>query len=128
VGEGIRHTVEQIQQFSDFFKEVDPYDHPVVVHTDGTRAGQEATYNGLLGFPTVGGASLHSNEVEDNFEDVLYWIQQSATADHKWVVSNDEQGPSHNGVLPDLNDTERNSIRINSLWGTIMAGGAYVHL
>ena len=126
VGEENTNTDEERKSFIEFFKDVDPYNHPVVVHTRPIRPYQEEVYIPLLGYPRFDGASVHSL-LEENFNDVLHWIQQSAAANHRWVVSNDEQGPNDYGVVPDMNDTEHNSIRKEALWGTIMAGGAYVH-
>lgn len=53
-------------------------------------------------------------------------MQQSAALRRKWVVSNDEQNPANDVVLPDRVDPNHDIIRINSLWGNIMAGGAGV--
>ena len=127
MGELNRNTPEALKQFSDFFKKVDPYDHLIAVRTGSSREAQTDVYNPLLGYPTFDGASLRTLP-ESTFSDVLHWVDQSALAGRKWVVSCDDQGPSDEGVLPDVNDTEHNSTRQAVLWGTFMAGGAYVQL
>lgn len=60
------------------------------------------------------------------FSNTLRWVQQSAALRKKWIVSNDEQNSANDGVLPDRVDPNHDVIRINSLWGNIMAGGAGV--
>ena len=123
MGEEITNTPDEIKKFSDFFKEVDPYDHPVVAHTRQNDFEQKEVYNPLLGYPTFDGASLHGF-LNVSFNEVLYWVNQSASAGRKWVVAYDEIGPNKIGVAPDLNDTKHDSIRQAALWGTFMAGGA----
>ena len=123
MGEEITNTPEEIKEFSDFFKEFDPYDHPVVAHTRTVKYQQEEKYKPLLGYESYDGVSLHAF-LNVSFDEVLYWVQQSAAAGKKWVVAFDESAPSSTGVAPDSNDTEHDSIRSAALWGTIMAGGA----
>ena len=53
------------------------------------------------------------------FQDTLEWVTNSANADRKWIVSNDEQNDK------DVPQTE-DSVRKDVLWGNIMAGGAGV--
>lgn len=89
LGEENTNTDAQRKQFSDYFKEVDPYDSPVVMHT--IQAQKEEAYAPLLGHPSFNGASLLSG-VESGFSDTLEWVQRSAAAGQKWVVAFDEQG------------------------------------
>lgn len=100
---------------------MDPYSHPVVSHSVSTE--KEATYSPLLGLSTFDGASLNG-EPDDVFDTTLEWVQRSASAGHKWIVSSDEQSPPSQGVAPDSMDPLHDSIRQNVLWGNIMAGGA----
>lgn len=44
----------------------------------------------------------------------------------KWVVSNDEQSPQQDGVVPDSVDSTHDVIRKQVLWGNIMYGGGGV--
>ena len=125
VGEEITNTPKEIKEFSDFFKKVDPYDHPVVAHSRTNFGDQKEVYKPLLGYPTYDGVALHAF-LNASFTEVLYWVNQSAAVGRKWVVAFDEIGPNKVGVAPDANDTEHNSIRKTALWGTFMAGGAYV--
>jgi hypothetical protein len=84
---------------------------------------KEGTYGPLLGRQSFDGASLNG-EPSDVFDVTLEWVQRSASAGHKWIVSSDEQSPPSQGVAPDIIDPLQDSIRQNVLWGNIMAGGA----
>ena len=53
-------------------------------------------------------------------------MNESSTAGHKWIISNDEQGPSSDGIVPDEIDPTHDTIRQNILWATFMNGGAGV--
>ena len=73
-------------------------------------------------------------------QQTLKWVRASATAGRPWVVCNDEQNPASLGVPPDPGyrgyagrdksgkgiGYDLHDIRKNTLWGTIMAGGAGV--
>jgi hypothetical protein len=134
------------------FREVDPYGHPVVIHT--YPGEQDRVYTPLLG-PASGltGASLQ-NHWEVAHQRVLKWRRESARAGRPWVVANDEQGPASLGVPPDPGfegfsgkakekkkegspsgvggasgggrEYDIDDIRRRTLWGTLMAGGAGV--
>ena len=64
----------------------------------------------------------------------LKWIKESNAAGRPWVVANDEQNPSLQGVPPDPGfgkyapnkGYDINDVRKQVLWGNIMAGGAGV--
>ena len=121
LSEEISNTVEQIEEFSEYFKELDPYDHMVVFHT----GSNSDFYSNFLGYKSIDGASLQ-NTPALVFRNTLRWVTQSAAAGKKWVVANDEQNSAMNGVLPDSVDPDHDIIREEVLWGNIMAGGAGV--
>jgi hypothetical protein len=123
LGEENRNTDMQRKAYADYFKEIDPYQHPVVVHTFPRQ--KEAIYADLLGYSTFDGASLQSSP-QLVFNDTLEWRTRSAAAGRKWVVANDEQGDAQTGVAPDDVDPTHDGIRENVLWGNLMAGGAGV--
>ena len=114
---------EYIKQFSDFFKEFDPYDHPVVARTRPSQETQIEVYEPLLGYSSYHGVSLRAPG-ELAYNHTLYWVQRSAAAGRKWIVSYDEQAADDRGVEPDVNGTAHAFTRKASLWGNIMAGGA----
>ena len=116
LSEEITNTVPQIKQFSDYIKRIDPYQHIVVTHTfpDDT-----ALYNKLIGYPTFDGPSLQQRP-EEVFDLTLLFVEASATADRKWIVTNDEQNPASDGVVPDSEDPNHDRIRQYALWGNLM--------
>jgi transcriptional regulator CtsR len=121
LGEENTNTDAQRKAFADYFKQVDPYDHPVVIHT--FPGDKDAVYTPLLGHATLDGASLQSDP-GSVFNDTKKWVDQSANAGHPWVVANDEQGSANAGVVPDADDYWHDTIRKDVLWGNAMAGGA----
>lgn len=117
LGEENTNTDAQRKAFSDYFKEIDPYAHPVVMHTyPGT---QNQNYAPLLGYPTFDGASLQT-DLYTGYSLTSEWVSRSAAAGRKWIVSYDEQGPSTRGVVPDAADPTHDTIRKNVLWANIM--------
>ncbi len=121
LGEENTNTDAQRKAFADYFKQVDPYDHLVVIHT--YPADKDAVYTPLLGHPTLDGASLQSDPGAV-FGDTKKWVDQSAAGGRPWVVANDEQGGANSGVVPDADDYAHDTIRKDVLWGNAMAGGA----
>lgn len=137
LGEENSQSTEQIRAMAAWLRELDPYDHPVVLHTYPNQ--QEHVYNPLLGGRAVlTGVSLQ-NHWSAAHQRVLHWIEASARAGHPWVACHDEQNPASGGVPPDpgfaghpgtARDGDRtyslHDIRRYCLWGTLMAGGAGV--
>ena len=122
---------------SKYLREVDPYDHHIVVHT--FPDWQDRVYSKLLGNQSVlTGASLQ-NSWQAAHQRTLKWVRESEKAGRPWVVANDEQGPASMGVPPDegFEDSDgyaienekkynRHNVRRYTLWGTLLAGGAGV--
>lgn len=120
LGEENTNTNNERKAFSDFFKQLDPYKHPVVVHT--FPGSKQQVYGPLLGYPSFDGASLQSG-VNSVFSDTKDWVSQSAASGKKWIVANDEQGSANTGIKPDIDDPDHDDVRETVLWGNIMAGG-----
>jgi hypothetical protein len=123
LGEENTNTTEQLQAFSDFIRELDPYDHLIVVHTK--PMDKDAVYTPLLGYPALDGVSLQS-KIHLVKSETRHWIDRSAASGRPWIVTNDEQNPFKSGVLPDKDDYWHDNIRKYVLWGNLMAGGAGV--
>jgi Domain of unknown function (DUF5060) len=117
LGEENSNTDAQRKQFADWIRAIDPYKHPIVVHT--FTGDQSNVYGPLYGYPTFEGASLQSDAF-NVLKDTLARVTESTAAGRPWVVANDEQGPSGTGVMPDSNDFNHNDIRQQVLWGNIM--------
>jgi len=138
LGEENTQTPEQQRAMAQFIRDTDPYQHHTVIHSYPDK--QEQVYRPLLGDQSVlTGASLQHNW-ENSHKLVLHWIEESDRTGHPWVVANDEQNPHYTGVPPDagwegFDGTARpengraytaDDVRKNTLWGTLMAGGAGV--
>lgn len=117
LGEENVNTDQQRKVFSDFIKDIDPYDHPIVVHTFPGQ--QDEVYRPLLGYQNFDGVSIQANP-NSGFQQTLQWVNESATAGRKWIVSYDEQAPSTDGVVPDADDPGHSTIRRNVLWANLM--------
>ena len=89
LGEENTNTDAQRKQFADWIRAIDPYDHPIVIHT--FIADQSSVYGALYGYPSFEGASIQANW-NNVFEDTLARVTESAAAGRPWVVANDEQG------------------------------------
>jgi hypothetical protein len=123
LGEENTNSEAERKAFASFIRELDPYDHPVVVHT---YPGQyDAVYNDLLGYADFEGPSLQIGGSGTHAETIT-WLERSAGAGRPWVVCLDEIGPANTGVKPDADDPTHDAVRQDHLWGNLMAGGAGV--
>jgi len=121
LGEENTNTHQQRVDFARFIRNLDPYDHPIVVHT---FPGQyDRVYKLLLNFEDFEGPSLQMGDVNRAHLETLKWVKMS-DAGRKWVVCVDEIGPADTGVMPDANDYWHDRPRKLALWGNLMAGGA----
>jgi len=144
LGEENTQSHEEIRECAEFLTALDPYAHPIVIHTFPQQ--QEQVYLGLLGNQSLlTGASLQ-NHWDVVHERTWRWREASIAAGRPWVVANDEQGPASGGVPADpgyegfdgeahefKTDATRagrtynlHDIRKATLWGNLMAGGAGV--
>lgn len=132
-----RRTLEELHELrvqqARHIRALDPYRHPIVVHTH--PAQKQWVYQKLLGFEAVEGPSLqHPKSWE-----IKKWIEASERAGRPWVVTLDEshdagplpqsgriKGRGTVGVAPDRVDPDHDLARTIDLWGTLMAGGAGV--
>jgi hypothetical protein len=121
LGEENTNTTSQRKAFCRYIKEIDPYNHPIVMHTFPGK--YEECYEPLLGYEYFDGPSLQTN---DTHNQTVKWIDRSAGAGRQWFVSLDEIGPAHTGVKPDKDDYWHDEVRDKHLWGHLMAGGAGV--
>ncbi|MGL5083468.1 MAG: putative collagen-binding domain-containing protein, partial [Microcoleaceae cyanobacterium] len=121
LGEENTNTTQQRKDFASYIRDLDPYDHQIVVHS---YPGQhKVVYNPLLGFTDLDGASLQTSSTNRSTQN---WVDLSAAAGHPWIVTVDEIGPPSDGVKPDAVDPAHDSVRKDHLWGNLMAGGAGV--
>ena len=130
LGEENTNSDQERKDFAAYFKQLDPYDHHIVVHT--YPGSKDQVYTPLLGNQSeLTGASLQIGATNVH-EESLEWVEKSRASGKNWVIANDEQGGANTGVTPDtgypgFNGTDRHDlIRTSVLWGNLMAGGGGV--
>ena len=141
--ENTQSTSEQLAM-ADFLREVDPWDHSIVVHTFPGQ--QDKIYRPLLGPKSpMTGASLQNSHISQTHVQTVKWVRESTRSGKPWVVAFDESGSAAHGQCPDLGwgakDGEggfdgrdrsgkmvytEHDVRRQTLWGTLMGGGAGV--
>lgn len=123
------YNADVVNSLSAYIKEVDPYDHLVVLHSYPGQ--QENLYRPLVG--TTSGLTGVSLQMDINLVhlEVKQWLDESKINGQQWIVSNDEQGHWKIGVTVDedfngdhgTQPDNRDAVRQKILWGTLMAGG-----
>ena len=106
-----------------YIRALDPYDHPIAVHTKPNRAPD--FYNGILGDPSFEMTSIQA-DLDSYNNDAVVLRQRSAQAGRKWAICGDEQQPAREGVIPDADDPTHDKVRKYALWGNLMGGGSGV--
>jgi hypothetical protein len=121
LGEESTNTTAQQKAFVEYIRKLDPYNHPIVLHTFPDN--QKKIYTPLLGFEYMEGASL---QTLDAHEQTLLWTRLSAAKGRPWVVCLDEIARADVGVVPDSEDFWHDVPRKEFLWPSLFAGGAGV--
>ncbi len=111
------------KDIASYIRTIDPYDHPITVHTHNNRA--MTFYDGILGDANFEATSIQGN-MENYNNDAIVLRQRSTDAGRKWAIFGDEQPPASRGILPDANDPSHDIPRKYALWGNLMGGGAGV--
>ncbi|MGC9344399.1 MAG: DUF5060 domain-containing protein, partial [Bacteroidales bacterium] len=119
-------TVSDTKKMADYLREIDPYDHFIVVHTHANDKWRDFYMRQYLGYENLDGPSIQIGNPLNAHQQTLKWLQLSADSGHNWVVCIDEIGPHWKGALPDEVAPEHDTIRENVLWANLMAGGGGV--
>lgn len=117
-------TSEQQRQMATVLKELDPYDHPVVIHTHSTKESKEDLLPPLLNHTALDGLSLQVNQPQRVNEEIITWNRKAKASGHPWVICMDEIGKWDTGLVPDSVDASHDDSRRLVLWGSLMAGAA----
>jgi hypothetical protein len=124
LGEENSNTDAERKAFAAYIRALDPYGHPIGVHTFPTE--QQRVFTPLLGRADVDFASLQLDPITLVHPQTLAWVNASRDAGHPWVVMLDEIGPAYDGVVPDAENPAHDAVRAQALWGNLMAGGGGV--
>ncbi|MCB0689576.1 MAG: DUF5060 domain-containing protein, partial [Saprospiraceae bacterium] len=118
---------EQRKAMVQYFKDHDPYQNFVTIHTHSNLKLIDELFDPLLGFEALDGISLQIGNPRDIHQATLDWINKSTKSDHPWVVNLDELGPANRGSDPDdREDNNQDTLRNQVLWANLMAGGGGV--
>lgn len=118
------NTTGDIQDICNYFKQVDPWKHPIqYVQWKGELLADEKGYGRLLGFRNFDGTAMQ-HDPEYTHGATMKWVDASAAAGHKWLVGVIEINPTSTGVVPDSVDYWHDTVRKDSIWGNLMAGGS----
>lgn len=136
LGEENTQTTAQQKAMIDAISDLDPYGNNIVIHTYPNE--QDKIYRPLLGKQSkLTGVSLQNSNLQSTHAQTFKWVSASAEAGKPWVVAFDESGSAAHGQCPDLGYRgfdghdrtgkmvyDQNRVRKQTLWGTLMAGGA----
>lgn len=116
IGEESTFGAARHRRFAEHLREIDPYDHPISVHTNIDRDREQ--YDPLLGDPNFENTSLQLTI--DNIGEVTErWRRQSAASGNPWVVMLDE-------VDPGATDRNTAAMRQKVLWPGFLSGAGGV--
>ncbi len=119
-------SIDDTKRMADYLREVDPYDHFIVMHTHPNERNQNAYLPEYLAHPSLNGPSIQAGNPMGSHRSTLKWIEESEKAGQNWIVCIDEIGQHWKGAMPDSHDPAHDTIREHVLWGNLMAGGAGV--
>ena len=117
---------QQRNDMCNWFKQHDSYDHPVVLHTHSWPEARNPILDPLFGYSLLDGLSMQIDDPMSVHDVMLDYRNKSASADHPWVLHMDEIGKYWKGAVPDKDSPNHDTMRIHTLWGSLMAGGAGV--
>ncbi|WP_185960187.1 DUF5060 domain-containing protein [Erythrobacter insulae] len=111
----------------EWLTQVDPYNHPILLHTHAEPDDKDAIAGPLLGLRDLDGLSLQIADPALVHAETVKWFKRSSDAGHRWVLTMDEIGPWQNGAIPDVDAKDDHLALIReALWGHILAGGSGV--
>jgi hypothetical protein len=119
LGEENRNSVQQRLSHIQFIEEVDPYNHPIALHTFF-----ENMY-GQIGLD-VASVQVWDPSNGKTYDAIAKQVKMSQESGKPWVVMMDENGHWSTGAPPDTHDPDQRKMRSEVLWPTLMAGGGGV--
>ncbi len=118
------YSGDDLKQIASYIKSLDPWRHPIqYVQWKGELIPDAKGYGRLLGFNDFDGVALQ-HDPEHTHAQTLKWVEASERAGHPWLTGLIEINPTSTGVVPDENDYWHDTVRKQSIWGNLMAGGS----
>jgi len=105
---------------------LDPYAHPILLHTHSEAEDKDTILTPQLGNPDIGGLSFQVSRRGTVNAEIRKWHRLSRSGGHVWPITMDEIGTWQVGARSDRDDPDHDSLRRHALWGTLFAGGAGV--
>lgn len=128
IGEENSNTTQQQMAFAAYIRKLDPYDHPIAVHSFYnlmprlSSGPPDVYYDDLL---AARSAHFEAASLQGNSGSYNRWAidlrKRSAQKGRKWVIYGDEQGPAVSANLDNVGVVVR-----QGAWGNLMGGGAGV--
>lgn len=122
----IAQNNEQRKAMTRFITKIDPYDHPILLHTHSHEPARTNVLDSIVGFTDLDGLSLQVDKREGAADVVETWKDKSREAGHEWMITMDEIGMWHTGARSDSLDGNHDTLRRYVLWGTLLSGAAGV--
>ena len=123
LGEENTNTDAQRKAFARYIHDLDPYDHPIVVHTFPGKYDQ--VYEPLLGYACFEGPSLQTNDTRRT--QTLKWVDPLGRGGPAVVRLPRRDRPGRHGRQARRRRLLARRVRARQhLWGNLMAGGAGV--
>ena len=116
----------QRKEMISYLKNNDPYNHPVLLHTQAEDPLRSDVLNDILGFKGLDGLSFQQAEREQTASNIELWKKKSMAANNNWLITMDEIGKWHTGALLDEEDPNHKSLTHYVLWGSLLSGSAGV--
>lgn len=122
----IGQTHQQKVDMAAYLRGLIPWPANIVLHTHSDDEYQDKYLEPMLGTGTIDGPSMQIANPLRVHERITHWVKASEDVGERWVVCLDEIGPHWQGVMPDADDPDHDTVRNHCLWGSLMAGGAGV--
>jgi hypothetical protein len=117
---------KQRKAMTRFLKKVDPYKHPVLLHTHSHDPARGEILDQIVGFKALDGLSLQADKREGVPKVIRELKALSKAAGKEWLISMDEIGKWDVAAQTDKLDPTHYSLQRYALWGSLMAGSAGV--
>jgi len=116
----------QRKSMTDFLTKIDPYNHPILLHTHSHEPYRAYILDSIVGFKNLDGLSLQVDKREGAPEVVATWKTKAHATGHEWMITMDEIGMWHTGAQSDAITPNHDALRRHVLWGTLLSGAAGV--